>query len=76
MGAKTNVLFEEFGESSLNFVLQIWTSNYITTPGILKSILYFEIFKKFRENNIEIPFPQRDLHIKKTNFQMDQPLDE
>jgi len=62
---KPDVLFEEFGESSLNFILQIWTSNYITTPRILKSILYFEIFKKFRENNIEIPFPQRDLHIKK-----------
>jgi len=61
---KPDVLFEEFGESSLNFMLQIWTSDYITTPGILKSILYFEIFKKFRENNIEIPFPQRDLHIK------------
>jgi len=61
---KPDVLFEEFGESSLNFMLQIWTSDYITTPGILKSVLYFEIFKKFRENNIEIPFPQRDLHIK------------
>lgn len=60
---KPDVLFEEFGDSSLNFMLQIWTSTYITTPGILKSILYFEIFKKFRENNIEIPFPQRDLHI-------------
>ena len=65
---KPDVLFEEFGDSSLNFMLQIWTSNYITTPGILKSILYFEIFKKFRENNIEIPFPQRDLHIKKNKF--------
>ncbi len=57
------VLFREFGESSLNFELLIWTSDYITTPGILRSRLYFEIFEKFRENNIEIPFPQRDLHI-------------
>ena len=31
---------------------------------ILKSELYFEIFKKFREINVEIPFPQRDMHLK------------
>ncbi|MCX6168440.1 MAG: mechanosensitive ion channel [Ignavibacteriales bacterium] len=68
-----DVVFEEFGESSLNFGLKIWTSTYITTPGILKSKLYFEIFKKFKENNIEIPFPQRDLHIKNTEFMISQP---
>ncbi|MFA7419329.1 MAG: mechanosensitive ion channel domain-containing protein [Melioribacteraceae bacterium] len=63
---KPSVLFENFGESSLNFILQIWTISFITTPGILKSNLYFEIFKKFKENNIELPFPQRDLNIKNT----------
>jgi small-conductance mechanosensitive channel len=60
-----DVLFDEFGDSSLNFNLRVWTDTYTTTPGILKSRLYFEIFKKFKEQNIEIPFPQRDLHIKK-----------
>jgi small-conductance mechanosensitive channel len=60
-----DVLFDEFGDSSLNFNLRVWTDTYTTTPGILKSKLYFEIFKKFKEQNIEIPFPQRDLHIKK-----------
>ena len=65
---KPDVLFDEFADSSLNFKLRIWTSTYITTPGVLKSRLYFEIFKKFKENNIEIPFPQRDLHIKNTSF--------
>jgi small-conductance mechanosensitive channel len=59
-----DVLFDEFGDSSLNFNLRVWTDTYTTTPGILKSRLYFEIFKKFKEQNIEIPFPQRDLHIK------------
>ena len=67
------VLFKEFGDSSLNFDLLIWTSSYITTPGFLKSKIYFEILKKFRENNIEIPFPQRDLHIKNTEFQVSRP---
>ncbi len=66
-----DVLFDEFADSSLNFKLRIWTSTYITTPGVLKSKLYFEIFKKFKENNVEIPFPQRDLHIKNTEFRVD-----
>ncbi len=66
------VLLKEFGESSLNFELLIWTSNYITTPGILRSKLYFEIFEKFRENGIEIPFPQRDLHMKNSVLQISQ----
>ena len=70
---KPDVLFVEFGDSSLNFNLRIWTNSYITTPAILQSKLYFEIFKKFKEAGIEIPFPQRDLHIKNTEFQVDQP---
>lgn len=68
-----DVLLNEFGDSSLNFSLRVWTNSFIATPGILKSKLYFEIFKKFRENNIEIPFPQRDLHIKNTELQITQP---
>lgn len=58
------VLFSEFGDSSLNFHLAVWTTTHTDKPNMLKSELYFEIFKRFREENIEIPFPQRDLHIK------------
>jgi small-conductance mechanosensitive channel len=60
----SDVIFNEFGDSSLNFILRVWTTKLIQTPQVLKSQLYFEIFKRFRENGIEIPFPQRDLHIK------------
>ena len=65
---KPDVLFSEFADSSLNFELRVWTLEYINKPNILKSDLYFEIFRKFKENEIEIPFPQRDLHIKNTQF--------
>ena len=58
------VLFIEYGDSSLNFDLMIWTSTYINRPIILKSQLYYEIFERFKEHGVEIPFPQRDLHIK------------
>jgi small-conductance mechanosensitive channel len=59
-----DVIFDEFGDSSINFYLRVWTTTLIQAPKILKSQLYFEIFKRFRENGIQIPFPQRDLHIK------------
>jgi small-conductance mechanosensitive channel len=62
------VLFSEYSDSSINFNLRVWTTEYINKPLILKSQLYYEIFKRFREAGIEIPFPQRDVHIKNTEF--------
>lgn len=59
-----DVIFDEYADSSLNFYLLVWTTDYINKPSILKSDLYFAIFEKFKEHNIEIPFPQRDLHLK------------
>ncbi len=64
---ESQVLFDEFGDSSLNFFLRVWTSEYTSRPNILKSELYYSIFEKFKKNGIEIPFPQRDLHLK-SNF--------
>jgi small-conductance mechanosensitive channel len=61
---KPDVLFDSFGDSSLDFKLRVWTADYSDTPMVLKSQLYYAIFKKFKEHNIEIPFPQRDLHLK------------
>jgi small-conductance mechanosensitive channel len=58
------VIFSEFGDSSLNFELRIWTIQQVQTPSRLKSDLYFAIFEAFREAGIEIPFPQRDLHVR------------
>ncbi len=69
-----NVLFDEFGDNSLNFYLGVWTSTYVERPRVLKSELYFEIFKQFAENNIEIPYPQRDLHIKTSPVTVEQIL--
>ncbi len=57
------VLFDEFGDSSLNFYLAVWTTSHTDKPNMLKSELYFEIFKRFGEHGVEIPFPQRDVHI-------------
>lgn len=59
-----SVLFDAYGDSSLNFYLAVWTSTHTDKPRILKSELYFEIFRIFKEENVEIPFPQRDIHIR------------
>lgn len=59
-----DVIFIEFGDSSLNFDLRVWTREYITKPKILRSDLNFAIQKKFKERGVEIPFPQRDIHVR------------
>lgn len=58
------VLFIQYGDSSLDFDLKVWTNRYTDRPIALKSELYYRIFEKFKEHNIEIPYPQRDLHIR------------
>jgi small-conductance mechanosensitive channel len=58
------VRFIGFGDSALNFELRVWTVSRVQTPNILTSDLNFAIFKAFREHGIEIPFPQRDVHVK------------
>jgi len=58
------VLFTEFGDSSLNFELGVWTQEMTATPIHFTSEMNFIIEKKLRENGIEIPFPQRDLHVR------------
>lgn len=59
-----DILFEDYGDSSINFNLRVWTSDYINKPKVLKSQLYYEIFRRFREEEVEIPFPQRDIHLR------------
>lgn len=57
------VLFTNFGDSSLDFKL-IFTINDSFKAVFPKSDIRFEIDKLFREHNVTIPFPQRDIHIK------------
>ncbi|MCK8521985.1 mechanosensitive ion channel [Aquimarina sp. D1M17] len=58
------VLFTDFGDSSLNFKL-VFTINDSFQGAIPKSEIRFEIDRLFRENNITIPFPQREVTILK-----------
>ncbi|MBW1295596.1 mechanosensitive ion channel [Aquimarina litoralis] len=60
------VLFTSFGDSALNFKL-VFTMNDSFQAGIPKSEIRFEIDRLFRENNINIPFPQREVTILNPN---------
>ncbi|HZR83572.1 MAG TPA: mechanosensitive ion channel domain-containing protein [Candidatus Binatia bacterium] len=55
-------LFLRFGESSLDFELQVWTNRFEMTPQI-RSDLGVSVLRALREAGIEIPFPQRQLHL-------------
>ena len=60
---KPKIWFREFGDSSLNFLLLCWIPNAAEKFNIISEINY-AVDKKFRENGVEIPFPQRDIHIR------------
>ena len=57
------VLFLNFGDSSLDFQLRVWISDF-NDRRIIQSALIKEIDRRFRLEGVEIPFPQRDLHLR------------
>jgi small-conductance mechanosensitive channel len=54
----------EFGDSSLNFELLVWINIKRIPIPLAKSELNYKIWHAFKEYNIEIPFPQRDVWFK------------
>jgi small-conductance mechanosensitive channel len=60
------VLFTNFGDSSLDFKV-VFTLNDSFNARFPQSDIRFEIDRLFRENNVSIPFPQRDIHIIEKN---------
>lgn len=53
-----------FGDSSVDFILHFWMADIREGRWAPQSEVMFSIWRKFHENDIEIPFPQRDLHLK------------
>ena len=69
MKIKPFVRFLNFGESSLDFEVHFW-SKEVWRIEFVKSRMRFAIDKKFRENNVSIPFPQRDLHLRSSEVKL------
>lgn len=67
-GRQPIVWMTGFGDSSINFTLGVWVSHeQVKRPTALMSDYLWALDDALRANNIEIPFPQRDLHIRSSN---------
>ncbi len=58
-----NVFMKDLADSSIVFELRCWTADFDSAVGI-RSDLMIAIERALSDNGIEIPFPQRDIHIK------------
>jgi len=56
-------LFTGFGDSSLNFILRVWSATFDESIR-LRSAIAVEVNDALKAAGIEIPFPQRDLHVR------------
>jgi len=59
-----SAFLENFAENAIEFKLVVWSSEMSARPSRYRSDINFAIAEKFREAGIEMPFPQRDLHIR------------
>ena len=67
MTPKHLVFLDEFGDSPVNFIVYFWVEDVNQGFRNIKSEIMFDVWNKLKENNIEIPFPQRDLHVKSSD---------
>lgn len=67
---KAEVFLMEFADSSINFQLAVWLDD----PTLIKRVnseLHLMIWEAFEENSIEMPYPQRDLHIRSSSVPLE-----
>lgn len=63
-----NCLVREFGDNSVNLELRVWINDPMNGRANVISDLLLRIWDKFHEHDIEIPYPQRDLHLRSSDI--------
>jgi small-conductance mechanosensitive channel len=64
-GREAQIRLVGFGDSSLNFELLVWVSKAsVRRPGRTRAEIFWALDTKLKERGIQIPFPQRDLHLR------------
>ena len=58
------ILLTDFGDNSVQFEIRAYVHD-VSSSLVIRSALMFAVWDAFKENNIEIPFPQRVVHLKK-----------
>ena len=62
---ESRCLVTGFGDNSINLELRFWIDDPSNGVGNVRSAVMLAIWDKFKENGLVIPYPQRDIHIKK-----------
>jgi len=74
---RADVWLTHFGDSSLNFELVVWVGpELVTTPGRTQALFLWALETELAKRKLEIPFPQRDLHIRSGSLKIDRGLAE
>ncbi len=70
------VALMDFGDSSLNLEMDIYINDFKTEDDLdeVRDEINMDIYQRFREEGIGIPFPQRDLHIKSLPTDWNKPM--
>ena len=63
-----NCLVLEFGDSAVNLEMRVWINDPMNGRANVMSELLICIWDKFHEHGIEIPYPQRDLHLRSSDI--------
>jgi len=58
-----NVLVKGFGDSSVDIEIRIWIRDPKNGVSNIKSAILLRVWDKFHEHGVEIPYPQRDVHL-------------
>ncbi len=61
------VWMSEYGDSSVNFMIHCWIQDPEDGVGNVRSAVLKKLWWLFKENGIEIPFPQRDIHLRSSD---------
>ena len=57
-------LITGFGDNAVNMEVRVWINDPQNGIASVKSDVFWGIWRRFRENGIEMPYPQRDVHLK------------
>src|SRR3546814_18903865 len=61
---RPNVWLTAFGERSVEHEIRIWIKDPEAGVGSVRSEIHNRLWLLFKENGIELPFPQRDIRVK------------